>query len=173
FFLMIRRPPRSTLFPYTTLFRARRERGTIRGQNRHGPVRVPIGNSQAGLAGRGRRAYRRLSGMEEIVARGTVVGFAASPGDDRGPASGSSVRREPALRGPEYLHRGGNRNRGSGFHTPQDSGSPGRHAPLHGAGEHAGGHSDLHHPGGTPPAQRYAQRDRLSAFPRSGGISRR
>src|SRR2546430_4211426 len=34
FFLMIRRPPRSTLFPYTTLFRSlRRERG--RGQIRH------------------------------------------------------------------------------------------------------------------------------------------
>src|SRR3712207_6966812 len=27
FFLMIRRPPRSTLFPYTTLFRSGRERG--------------------------------------------------------------------------------------------------------------------------------------------------
>src|SRR5256884_6729419 len=27
FFLMIRRPPRSTLFPYTTLFRSLRERG--------------------------------------------------------------------------------------------------------------------------------------------------
>src|SRR5258708_10999280 len=26
FFLMIRRPPRSTLFPYTTLFRSRRQR---------------------------------------------------------------------------------------------------------------------------------------------------
>src|SRR2546429_1548229 len=33
FFLMIRRPPRSTLFPYTTLFRAlgpRRQRGVSR-----------------------------------------------------------------------------------------------------------------------------------------------
>src|SRR2546430_15632983 len=30
FFLMIRRPPRSTLFPYTTLFRSVR-RGSIRG----------------------------------------------------------------------------------------------------------------------------------------------
>src|SRR6266705_6106072 len=28
FFLMIRRPPRSTLFPYTTLFRSPRRRGT-------------------------------------------------------------------------------------------------------------------------------------------------
>src|SRR2546430_10474740 len=31
FFLMIRRPPRSTLFPYTTLFRSlRRQRGAVR-----------------------------------------------------------------------------------------------------------------------------------------------
>src|SRR3712207_8121397 len=30
FFLMIRRPPRSTLFPYTTLFRSRRDVGTQR-----------------------------------------------------------------------------------------------------------------------------------------------
>src|SRR3712207_8110627 len=29
FFLMIRRPPRSTLFPYTTLFRSRREVGDL------------------------------------------------------------------------------------------------------------------------------------------------
>src|SRR3712207_8655858 len=29
FFLMIRRPPRSTLFPYTTLFRSHPLRGTI------------------------------------------------------------------------------------------------------------------------------------------------
>src|SRR6266536_3663943 len=30
FFLMIRRPPRSTLFPYTTLFRSRRPRAPSR-----------------------------------------------------------------------------------------------------------------------------------------------
>src|SRR5437879_12484252 len=30
FFLMIRRPPRSTLFPYTTLFRSRPEGGLLR-----------------------------------------------------------------------------------------------------------------------------------------------
>src|SRR6266850_5893731 len=29
FFLMIRRPPRSTLFPYTTLFRSRRHRRAL------------------------------------------------------------------------------------------------------------------------------------------------
>src|SRR5256885_16920130 len=30
FFLMIRRPPRSTLFPYTTLFRSGRKCGSLR-----------------------------------------------------------------------------------------------------------------------------------------------
>src|SRR5438876_3887563 len=30
FFLMIRRPPRSTLFPYTTLFRSMKARGMVR-----------------------------------------------------------------------------------------------------------------------------------------------
>src|ERR1041384_8527864 len=33
FFLMIRRPPRSTLFPYTTLFRSRRTSGAAFGRN--------------------------------------------------------------------------------------------------------------------------------------------
>src|SRR5437667_7735519 len=34
FFLMIRRPPRSTLFPYTTLFRSRSTRGDTRSYQR-------------------------------------------------------------------------------------------------------------------------------------------
>src|SRR5471030_3343084 len=44
FFLMIRRPPRSTLFPYTTLFRSRRDGARGRGtgiracRRRAGPV---------------------------------------------------------------------------------------------------------------------------------------
>src|SRR5260370_41013472 len=33
FFLMIRRPPRSTLFPYTTLFRSPRPRPAIRSRS--------------------------------------------------------------------------------------------------------------------------------------------
>src|SRR2546421_4919843 len=43
FFLMIRRPPRSTLFPYTTLFRSRGDQGfpwphaaALRGRERRG-----------------------------------------------------------------------------------------------------------------------------------------
>src|SRR2546422_8467620 len=34
FFLMIRRPPRSTLFPYTTLFRSQRSRVHLRPRDR-------------------------------------------------------------------------------------------------------------------------------------------
>src|SRR5258708_31674346 len=47
FFLMIRRPPRSTLFPYTTLFRStRRSRGYWRTQTE--PIRV-FPRSRSGL----------------------------------------------------------------------------------------------------------------------------
>src|SRR3712207_6941085 len=46
FFLMIRRPPRSTLFPYTTLFRSRWQRyllQTLRGSSRATClVRLPL-----------------------------------------------------------------------------------------------------------------------------------
>src|SRR5438046_9859027 len=39
FFLMIRRPPRSTLFPYTTLFRSRRSASLWFDRARHGQPR--------------------------------------------------------------------------------------------------------------------------------------
>src|SRR2546426_12059860 len=55
FFLMIRRPPRSTLFPYTTLFRsAGAERSR---QFDHARADRPAGD--AGGAGGARRARRR------------------------------------------------------------------------------------------------------------------
>src|SRR3712207_8770705 len=46
FLLMIRRPPRSTLFPYTTLFRSSCSRGVPR---RHG--RAVVGDQRAGADG--------------------------------------------------------------------------------------------------------------------------
>src|SRR6266516_148857 len=55
FFLMIRRPPRSTLFPYTTLFRS--PRGPARGPaDAHTRARLPdqAGPARGGLGGRGR-----------------------------------------------------------------------------------------------------------------------
>src|SRR6478752_701865 len=59
FFLMIRRPPRSTLFPYTTLFRSSRQR--------HGRAR-PLGRSR-GLPGRGRedRKSTRLNSSHGYI----------------------------------------------------------------------------------------------------------
>src|SRR2546421_6433487 len=38
FFLMIRRPPRSTLFPYTTLFRSHESRRRDPGERRPSPI---------------------------------------------------------------------------------------------------------------------------------------
>src|SRR5215475_15548811 len=43
FFLMIRRPPRSTLFPYTTLFRSRRHPG----RRRHAGAHLPGGQARS------------------------------------------------------------------------------------------------------------------------------
>src|SRR5439155_23622989 len=51
FFLMIRRPPRSTLFPYTTLFRSQRK-GSAR------PRLVRLFRAEGQPADRGRRAAR-------------------------------------------------------------------------------------------------------------------
>src|SRR3712207_7944570 len=50
FFLMIRRPPRSTLFPYTTLFRSPRARVT---QEDHRFAGVEIGTRGQGVDGGG------------------------------------------------------------------------------------------------------------------------
>src|SRR5258707_12666186 len=49
FFLMIRRPPRSTLFPYTTLFRSRAGSGCI-GENE--PCRPCSTNARTGRTSR-------------------------------------------------------------------------------------------------------------------------
>src|SRR3712207_7368153 len=62
FFLMIRRPPRSTLFPYTTLFRSLHARGEL-GE----PVVAEVGLRGAGgdqqrVVGRQRRAAEHLGG---------------------------------------------------------------------------------------------------------------
>src|SRR3712207_7516405 len=55
FFLMIRRPPRSTLFPYTTLFRSLDHDGA---RERAGRRREPRGRRRRGRADRQRRRQR-------------------------------------------------------------------------------------------------------------------
>src|SRR3712207_7983176 len=62
FFLMIRRPPRSTLFPYTTLFRSRREGRLGGGCRRPVPAvgaRELWARRRRGLALRGSRRHEQ------------------------------------------------------------------------------------------------------------------
>src|SRR6266702_8124347 len=85
FFLMIRRPPRSTLFPYTTLFRSRRRAllpaglpGRARVPERSGgyaSLRPPLGGAE--------RGPRRAAGLRR-----------------RRPAPGAVHRRQRPLRQP-------------------------------------------------------------------------
>src|SRR5687768_17787538 len=67
FFLMIRRPPRSTLFPYTTLFRSNRRRSARRrqfAQSAHRPVRSAAEQNWRGGRCGIRRARRRRRSEE-------------------------------------------------------------------------------------------------------------
>src|SRR5471032_3428162 len=69
FFLMIRRPPRSTLFPYTTLFRSGRSRhpgdGALSGA---GADRIP-GALGHGAAGRSEEHTSELQSHHDLVCR--------------------------------------------------------------------------------------------------------
>src|SRR3712207_7253492 len=80
FFLMIRRPPRSTLFPYTTLFRSRRRygRGRVLGPHkgrfpapgpRH-PAREPAPGDRTP---RGPQAHRSEEHTSELQSRQYLV----------------------------------------------------------------------------------------------------
>src|SRR2546426_9386698 len=63
FFLMIRRPPRSTLFPYTTLFRSIGEDDAKRGARGYDGGKsanrlAEIGSNSQGMASRDRKSTR-------------------------------------------------------------------------------------------------------------------
>src|SRR2546428_12369602 len=70
FFLMIRRPPRSTLFPYTTLFRSRLGRATLRGAGAH-HARSLCGRAeqQAEQQGRSEEHTSELQSRSDLVCR--------------------------------------------------------------------------------------------------------
>src|SRR5437660_12821298 len=68
FFLMIRRPPRSTLFPYTTLFRSRLRAWRLRD---HGRV-AEIAHSLQALTP-SQRATRSEEHTSELQSRGHLV----------------------------------------------------------------------------------------------------
>src|SRR5258708_22547492 len=71
FFLMIRRPPRSTLFPYTTLFRSHRRSQSQRHPplRRHGHAPRRREGGPPGRAGRGVRDRKstRLNSSHQII----------------------------------------------------------------------------------------------------------
>src|SRR5262245_66038083 len=64
FFLLIRRPPRSTLFPYTTLFRSLRD------------AQLPADLRGAGVRGQERRGERRQRAAQVPRARRDAAGGA-------------------------------------------------------------------------------------------------
>src|SRR5687767_15483997 len=66
FFLMIRRPPRSTLFPYTTLFRSCRERRRYRPGVRR---RIPCAALRRGFTVRSEEHTSELQSLAYLVCR--------------------------------------------------------------------------------------------------------
>src|SRR3712207_6895925 len=72
FFLMIRRPPRSTLFPYTTLFRSHRRRIAHGSSEPPTPARS-AGGSRRGRAERQGRGERSEEHTSELQSRQYLV----------------------------------------------------------------------------------------------------
>src|SRR6266480_1294612 len=70
FFLMLRRPPGSTLFPYTTLFRSQREHGERREDRRE---RVPRRTQRAPPAAGARLAQRSEEHTSELQSHVNLV----------------------------------------------------------------------------------------------------
>src|SRR2546427_12041642 len=111
FFLMIRRPPRSTLFPYTTLFRSRLPRV----RDREGallPKKGAPGPGRRARSGGHRRGARARRGPAPVVLAAGHVGAAgglappprkAPRGGERAPPGGAGPGAEghaaPAGRG--------------------------------------------------------------------------
>src|SRR5205807_9855207 len=99
FFLMIRRPPRSTLFPYTTLFRSPRSRSS-----RSPPAPPP---TRPAIASRSRRSEEHTSELQSpcnLVCR-LLLEKKKKPYGAR-PGAALSLPR-PHRRGDRTLRRGG------------------------------------------------------------------
>src|SRR2546429_2471646 len=77
---MIRRPPRSTLFPYTTLFRSSVLLELARGRPTHEPPR-PAAAPDRRTVGRDRERRELRRAFEEAAAgRGVLISVAGEPG---------------------------------------------------------------------------------------------
>src|SRR5256885_9042902 len=90
---MIRRPPRSTLFPYTTLFRS-----PGRAQEGGGHDRRPGGRQGARAARRGRRRRRGPCAPASLGGRsGTALGGLAPCREGRRRPESASQHRDPRV----------------------------------------------------------------------------
>src|SRR5689334_24073325 len=69
FFFMIRRPPRSTLFPYTTLFRSGWRLWAIIERRRIGIYKVLVANHKHALGKAGNLVLRALQAFDDQRAR--------------------------------------------------------------------------------------------------------
>src|SRR5207302_10514139 len=69
FFLMIRPPPRSTLFPYTTLFRSRPVLEVLRGQLVLAGTADSLGTERGDLGERSEEHTSELQSRENLVCR--------------------------------------------------------------------------------------------------------
>src|SRR6267154_6129853 len=95
FFLMIRRPPRSTLFPYTTLFRSRRHRAAG-----HGRRVAPEAHRQGAGGARQCRRFGQCTGESGAIARSGVDAWRRDAVAAPGPGAPLPVRfRRPNWRG--------------------------------------------------------------------------
>src|SRR3989454_9511093 len=112
---MIRRPPRSTLFPYTTLFRSRRRAGVRPAREARGEL------ADAGGPARGPRLLRRIaarteSGGGRSLARGWRLARPRARRAHRGDADEPASRRlcEARAPAPREVAARGARRRGHG-----------------------------------------------------------
>src|SRR2546429_8375853 len=95
---MIRRPPRSTLFPYTTLFRSRHEgpdrlaavHGRHVGRQQHA-VRMIQFREGIGVAGGGEPSPICVGGVDRLLGLGGGVGGRCSPAAGGGGQQGGGV----------------------------------------------------------------------------------
>src|SRR3989442_8908942 len=132
---MIRRPPRSTLFPYTTLFRSRGATRRARGGGRD--------EADGRIGARGLRSPVAIDGPDRVAppARRAAEHPADRPHRDRGTArrayrraGGSYEHHRPAVSGPHGPRRGGGAHRETGAHGGGNGGASGtpHDADLHG-----------------------------------------
>src|SRR2546426_9568176 len=110
---MIRRPPRSTLFPYTTLFRSRAlgRESRHRGTTRSSAVDPSPGEGVMTRLSR-REALRMLAGTGAVTALGPLVRSGAAPAAEvprRGGQVAVGLSPEPAAFNPRRPHIEGDR----------------------------------------------------------------